>query len=73
MPPSYCHAIGRANGLLWGGGVETEASRLSPRTSLKDACPSVANEWKRMRKQLEQDNPHGTRPIGFQIAPADDA
>ncbi len=33
--------------------------------------PEVEKEYERMRKQLKQEDPRGTRPIGFQIAPAD--
>ena len=33
--------------------------------------PEVEKEYERMRKQLKQEDPRGTRPIGFQIAPPD--
>ena len=43
--------------------------------ALDDTRPSVTaeveKEYERMRKQLKQEDPRGTRPIGFQIAPAD--
>ena len=45
--------------------------------ALEDTRPSVTveveKEYERMRKQLKQEDPRGGRPIGFQIAPADDA
>ena len=40
--------------------------------ALEDTRPSVTveveKEYERMRKQLKQEDPRGTRPIGFQIA-----
>ena len=45
--------------------------------ALEDTRPSVTaeveKEYERMRKQLKQEDPRGSRPIGFQIAPADGA
>ncbi len=35
--------------------------------------PEVEKEYERMRKQLKQEDPRGTRPIGFQIAATDGA